>query len=319
MSETLPVAAFDIGADGVARTAPDLTPAPAPGAAWRWLHFDARDAEFLHWARGNLPAVVAAALTQAETRPRCDSYGDGLIVNLRGVNRNPGQEADDMVSIRLWVTPGLIVSARVRRLFAADDLREAMAKGEGPGSAAGFLVALARQLTDRIETLSLALEDQIDRLEDAVLEGKHDEADDLGPLRASAIKLRRHIGPQREALSRLAVVADPLAGAEERTLLVELADRTTRSVEELDAIAARITALQDHISSRTSETMARNSFILSVVAAVFLPLGFLTGLFGANVAGMPGTDSPVAFWVLVAVSGGLGLGLVLLFRFLRWF
>lgn len=319
MSEALPVAAFDIAADGSARVAPDLQPEPGPGAVWRWLHFDARDPAFIDWARGRLPPVVSAALTQAETRPRCDPHGEGLILNLRGVNRNPGQEADDMVSIRMWVTPRLVVSARVRRLFAADDLRTAMAQGKGPDSAAGFLVALARQLTDRIETLSLALEDQTDRLEDAVLDGRHDETGDLGPLRASAIKLRRHVGPQREALARLAQVADPLAGAEARTQLVELADRTTRAIEELDAISARITALQDHIAARTAETMARNGFILSIVAAIFLPLGFLTGLFGANVAGMPGTESPVGFWVLTVASAGLALGLVLLFRLLRWF
>jgi zinc transporter len=319
LSETLPVAAFDIDTAGRAVPAPDMKAGPAPGYAWRWLHFDARDPAFVNWARGHLPPVVSATLTQTETRPRCDPFDDGLILNLRGVNRNPGQVADDMVSLRMWVAPRLIVSSRIRRLFAADDLREGMASGHGPSSPAAFVVALAKNLTDRIETLSLAIEAQTDTLEDAILADDDRNADALGPLRASAIKLLRHIGPQRVALDRLARVADPLAAEAERHDLVELADRTTRAVEEIAAVADRITALQDHIASHTAEQLTRNSFILSVVAAIFLPLGFLTGLFGVNVSGMPGIDTPWAFAALAGSTVVIGLALFFLFRALRWF
>jgi len=39
--------------------------------------------------------------------------------------------------------------------------------------------------------------------------------------------------------------------------------------------------------------------VLSIVAAIFLPLSFLTGLMGMNVAGLPGTENPWSFWILV--------------------
>ena len=52
--------------------------------------------------------------------------------------------------------------------------------------------------------------------------------------------------------------------------------------------------IQDELSNRLSDRMNRNMYLLSVVAAIFLPLGFLTGLLGVNVAGIPGTDSPWA-------------------------
>jgi zinc transporter len=319
LSDGLPVAAFDIDAAGAARPAPDLRPAPEPGSAWRWLHFGAADPAFVDWARGHLPAVVSSALTQTEVRPRCEPYGEGLMLTLRGVNRNPGQQADDMVSLRLWVTPRLVVSARLRRLYAADELREGMAAGRGPASPGAFLVALARGLTDRIEDLSLALESSADRFEDQVLEADHSMVDALGPLRASAIKLRRHVGPQREALARLVQLSGTVAEPAERSELAEIADRTTRSVEELESVAARIAALQDHIASQTTERLARNSFLLSVVAAIFLPLGFLTGLFGVNLAGMPGLDWPWAFAAFSAAALGIAVALALLFRFMRWF
>ena len=59
---------------------------------------------------------------------------------------------------------------------------------------------------------------------------------------------------------------------------------------------------------RRAETMNRQMLILSVVAAIFLPLGLITGLLGINVGGIPGADNPWAFaivCVLLVVLGAL--------------
>lgn len=315
------MAAFDVDRDGVAHPLTEdwPTPAPADGMAYRWLHCDVADPGFSAWTRTHLPPFAAAALVQPETRPRCEPHGDGLILNLRGINMNTGAETDDMVSLRLWVTPSLIISARVRRVFAADDLRQRMAAGIGPSSTVSWLCALSKALTDRIEQASLDLEDATSTLEDELMTGAADGSIALMPLRRQAIRLRRYVSPQREALDRLAAADMPSAGAAERTELREIANRTVRSVEELEASALRLQALQDHVHAQRAEAMARNGFVLSIVAAIFLPLGFLTGLFGVNVAGMPGADWPWAFAALSAGTLVIGLALYFYFRHLRWF
>jgi len=50
------------------------------------------------------------------------------------------------------------------------------------------------------------------------------------------------------------------------------------------------------------------------VAAIFLPLGLLTGLLGINVGGIPGAETGSAFWI---VSGGLLLLMVVEFWILK--
>ena len=59
--------------------------------------------------------------------------------------------------------------------------------------------------------------------------------------------------------------------------------------------------------------------LLSIVAAIFLPLSFLTGLMGMNVAGLPGTVNEYAFSLLVALMVLVAGGILLLFRAWRWF
>jgi Mg2+ and Co2+ transporter CorA len=56
--------------------------------------------------------------------------------------------------------------------------------------------------------------------------------------------------------------------------------------------------VQEELNSRLSEQMNRAMYTLSIVAAIFLPLGLLTGLLGINVGGIPGTESPWAFLVV---------------------
>ena len=61
-----------------------------------WLHVDRMDPGVQDWLDlAGVPPHAAEALLAEETRPRADRFADGLVVNLRGLNVNPGMEASD--------------------------------------------------------------------------------------------------------------------------------------------------------------------------------------------------------------------------------
>ncbi|SDD43440.1 zinc transporter ZntB [Ruegeria marina] len=314
-----PICAFDFAKGGAQPVAEDW-PAPQPDAksSFRWLHLDLGRQETHEWISENVPSIAASALLQSETRPRCDQLDGGLILNLRGVNLNPGSDIEDMVSLRMWILPNSVISSRTRRIWATDELQRRAGEGSGPESVGDFLAELLHGLSHRIELVSLELDDQTDGLEERALEGASSLHDDLSALRLTVIKMRRFLHPQREALDTLLRNESRLLSGSEITKLREAVNRTRRTIEELDASRDRLLAVQDQIASEQVRILGRNSFILSIVAAVFLPLGFLTGLFGVNIAGMPGTQSPLAFWLLTGGSVAVGLGIFLVFRALKW-
>lgn len=90
------------------------------------------------------------------------------------------------------------------------------------------------------------------------------------------------------------------------------------AVEELDALRDRLSAVQDDHDLDVARKQARNSFLLSVGAGIFLPISFLTGVFGVNLGGMPGVDNPWAFTALCAGMTALALILLLLIRRMQW-
>ena len=81
----------------------------------------------------------------------------------------------------------------------------------------------------------------------------------------------------------------------------------------------RAQIVKDELSNALSDEMNRNLYQLSLITAIFLPLGFLTGLLGINVGGIPGAETPTAFWIfcgLLSLLVGMQLAM---FRRLRWF
>ena len=315
-----PVCVFDVDGDGrsVRIDVSWPTASIAKGVAYRWLHFDVADPALERWTQEFLPACAQRALRQAETRPRCDFVDGGLILNLRGVNLNPGADADDMVSLRLWVTDGLVVSARHRKIWAMDEIRLQMEQGTGPGSIGLFLAALTFGLIKRIERVSIKLEEDTDAIEEDAIIRPQDISGKVAQCRQSVIKLRRFIRPQKEALVELADQKGFPLEKRVAAMLRETANKTTRTVEALDATHDRLAATQDHLDILHASALGRNSYVLSVVAAIFLPLGFLTGLFGINVGGMPGMGSAYGFWIVTGGSVVIGIALFLIFRFAKW-
>ncbi|MEL0113469.1 MAG: CorA family divalent cation transporter, partial [Rickettsiales bacterium] len=140
----------------------------------------------------------------------------------------------------------------------------------------------------------------------------------LNTVRREAIRLRRFIGPNREAIQRL--VNDPADWMDQRDRmqLREIVDKITRYIEDLDTTRERAAVVQDELSSRLAERLNKNTYVLSVIAAIFLPLGLLTGLLGINVGGIPGAESKTAFWAVTVgllLVGGCEYWLL---RRLRW-
>ena len=287
-----------------------------------WLHFDYQDEQARSWIieRSGLSDIAWNSLLTDETRPRAVSRGNLLLMALRGVNLTPGSEPDDMVSIRIWTDGTRIISTRRRSLSSTDDVREQLEAGLGPRDIASLLVTWIDRIVWHMSDTVDKLEDEVARLEAAVLSGDLEGLrSELANLRKQTIVIRRYLGPQREALNRL--YGEQLDWIDElnRLRLREVADRQIRHLEDIDAVRERAAMAQEELLSRVSEQMNARTYVLTVVAAIFLPLGFFTGLMGVNVGGMPGLEEENAFWILVGLCVAVTAGLAILFRYRRWF
>ncbi len=286
-----------------------------------WLHLNYADEAASAWLLGSdlLDTPVAEALCDEETRPRVLHHKNGLLLTLRGVNLNPGAEPEDMVSIRLWIEDGRIISTRKRQLKSVKEIQADLEAGSGPRNCGEFLVALLARMTENIGGVIEELEDHMADVEEQLLQSPQPHARQvLADVRREAVALRRYLGPQREALSRLVTERVPWMGTDDHFRIRETADELIRHIEDLDAVRERAALAHEEFVNHFSEKLNRRMFLLSVVTVVFLPLGFLTGLFGINVGGIPGAESPMGFAAFCLATVAVAVGIVLIFKRNRW-
>lgn len=178
---------------------------------------------------------------------------------------------------------------------------------------------IADRLLSRMGPIIADLDDGIDELEEQIISSTSaSQRGELWQLRRQAISLRRYISPQRDAIAKLVTERISWIDTHANQRLREIADRITRYVEDLDSARERAAIVQDELSTRLSEQMNRNMYVLSVIAGIFLPLTLITGLLGINVGGIPGEKWPWAFAVVTAGLIFTGVIEYLLFRRLKW-
>jgi zinc transporter len=321
--QSLPVeAAWALDGQGGAKPldAASLDDRSTPEALF-WIDLDLTRGAAREWLRRRAGMEKAAVdiLLAGETRPRALALATGLVLVLRGVNLNPGADPEDMVAIRLWLDRQQVITSRRRRVLSVEDLGDALKAGKGPTSPGSFLVFLIGRLTERIGAVVAQIEDEIDDIELSIAD---DEIADLrarlGDLRRQVAAIRRFLSPQRDALDRLYRQPGEFLTDREAQDLREETDRLTRHLEDLDLARERALVTQEELQNRIAQEQNQRVYLLSVVAAIFLPLSFVTGLLGMNVAGLPGTESNWGFAISAATMILLGVGLTLFFKWKNW-
>ncbi len=287
-----------------------------------WLHFDYThpDAECWLMEESGLDHVIAEALVAEESRPRTRVINTGLLMSLRSINHHAKAKVDHMIPLRVWIDDNRIITTRQHKLAAAIELNSSLEQGVGPKTSGDFLVKLLDLTIGGLTNTVSDFEDRMDEFEASILDETHPNLRyDLSLLRRQVITIRRYLVPQREALSRLFIEKLPWLSEQHHIEIHEINDNVIRYIENLDAVRERATVTQEELISRTSEQLNNRMYVLSIITAIFLPLGFLTSLFGINVGGIPGTDQSNAFWLFLAFLA-IVIGVqTLFFKWKKWF
>ena len=292
------------------------------GALWVHLRRDSPRARAWLQARPWLEPPTVDALLAESTRPRIIEAGRGVVAILRGVNHDEKDTTGELLSLRLYCDGAHLVSVRHRRLQTPHDvLEQLLSPRRGPRDGGAVFERLVSRLTERMSDAVLAFDERLDDIEasvDAERPGAGDARRELSRLRRRVVAMRRHVYPQREALTSFLLEPPDWLSKRARAALRETNDRLVRYVEELDAARERALVIRDDIQNRLAERTNRILFALSILSAIFLPLTFATGLLGMNVGGLPGTGTPAGFAVACVAMLAVGVAeLAVLWR-LGW-
>ena len=286
-----------------------------------WVHFDYSSQMAKDWIRNKsgIDSVAVDALLTEETRPRTTILNDSFLIALRGVNLNPNSKPEDMISIRLYVSPSLIISTRRRNLLTVTELIDNLKRGIGPKSSSEFLVELTYRITDRMDSVIDQIQDRTDFLEENLLDTADTKfRNEILAIRRETIILKRYLSPQKEALNKLYNDKITWVNEYQKIEIRETNDQLMRHIEELETIRDKVALIQEELANRLSEQLNKKMYILSIISAIFLPLSFLTGLLGINIGGIPGAENENAFYIFSLILVFIISVQLTIFKKKRW-
>lgn len=286
-----------------------------------WVHLSTNAEEAQAWLRdeAKLDEYVVEALTATESRPRCEAIGEGAFLNLRGRSSEEMESSDVLASVRIWAVKGHVFSVTRKHLVALDPVEKAMQAGDirDPGD---FMAAFATEITTDLDPEVAKLGDELDDGEERLNDPDVFAVRKIvTKVRIDAIGYRRFLSPQRAALEKMAALPGDWLADDDRLHLSAAADRAARMAEELESIRERASLVHETLTDLRAEQLDSRGLVISIVAMVFLPLTFLTGLLGMNVKGIPYADEPWAFDAVVALCVVIAVVITGFFVRRHWF
>lgn len=286
-----------------------------------WIHLDRTRPGMGEWLEQEfaIPKPTAELLTGDANRPRAFRDGPTLVATLRGINLNPGAEPEDMISMQLWSDGVRLITLRRHPMQTPREILGRVDRGSGPFDVGATITQLAELLITRMSQSIVDMNQVIDQLE---ADDPERDADGMlqriSAIRRNCLALKRHMAPQHEALEHISRDAPAWFEEHDRREIGESIARLRRYLDDVDISKESALVLQDEIRARSLASSEHATYMLTIVAGIFLPLTFLTGLLGINVGGIPGMDDPWAFWRVVAICLMVFVALIVTFRRLRW-
>jgi magnesium transporter len=268
------------------------------------------------------PLAVEDAL-RPHQRPKVDEYegyffliADEVTLNLdspKGSSASPDKSdpEDDVQSrqLSMFLGPNYLVTVHVNPVEAVRSLRErcdhnhrVLEKG-----ADFILYTLLDVLVDGYFPLLDGLDDSMDELEDRIV-GRPERAilETIFQMKRDLTRLRRLAGPLREVLQTLTTRDFPNIQQSTLPYLRDVADHLYRVYETLDSYRDLMSNMLDAYLSQVNNEMSRVMQKLSAVATVFMPITFITGVFGMNFENQPWFHSNVWLWLgMMACTAGI--------------
>jgi zinc transporter len=292
----------------------------APGEVL-WAHLVRSEAGVCELLRDSfgIPEPTAEFLTSDANRPRAFREGETLVATLRGINFNPGAEPEDMVSMQLWSDGQRAVTLRRLPLQSPREILADVDRGHGPTDAGSLVTTLVEHIIARVDHVIIDLNEQIDACDhDGGMMQASALIDQIAEIRHACLALKRHMGPMHVALESIGRDAPGWFEDHDRRAMTDAIHRLRRDLDDIDASKESAVVMLDDLRARAVSGSQRTTFVLTVVATIFMPLTFLTGLLGSNIGGIPGSDHPQAFWILSAICAAILAVQLLLFWKWKW-
>ncbi|MFT5531234.1 MAG: magnesium transporter [Candidatus Poriferisodalaceae bacterium] len=246
-----------------------------------------------------LDAMAMADALGDRDAPKVDDYGDHVVVVLHGLTSGKISTCE----IDCFLTDEVLVTIRSSESRALDALWDALQSNHSltTGGPDELLGRLGHVLSRRFLSIVDALDERIESLTEMALSAHPELLGDVTAIRSDLATIRRVLHPQRETFDELRRSESELISEGGKRRFADAFDVAERAAHEVDAARSALSELLEAYRGAEAREATEVSRVLTVYAAIMLPLSLVAGFFGMNFPTLPGGSSTNG-WIIVLIA-----------------
>ncbi len=266
--------------------------------------------------------LVLEDILNTDQRPKMDDLDDYIYLVLKMLSFNHESDELQVEQVSLILGRNFVISFQEREGDVFDPIRERLRSNKGRIRKMGADY-LAYSLMDIIvDNYFVALEkigERIEAVEEELIVNPPTETlQTLHTLKREMIFLRRSVWPLRDAISGLERGGSTLIDESTLIYLRDLYDHTVHVIDTVETYREMLAGLHDIYLSSISNRMNEVMKVLTIIATIFIPLGFIAGVYGMNFKYIP--ELNLQWGYFYALFGMLLISVLMLlyFRKKKW-
>jgi magnesium transporter len=272
--------------------------------------------------------LVLEDILNTDQRPKVEEYDDYLFIVLRMLyyGGEKGQIQNEQVSILLG--KDYLISFQERRGDVFEPIRERIKKDKGRIRKMGvdyLAYALIDAIIDNYFSLLEYVGDRIENIEKELAENPTEKSlRSIHAMKRELILMRRSVWPLRDVVHALEREEGDLICKDTVIYLRDLYDHTVRVMDAVETYRDMVSGLLELYMSSISNRMNEIMKVLTIIATIFIPLSFITGLYGMNFnrgkspLNMPELDWYFGYPLAIGIMVVMAFGMFIYFKRKKW-
>jgi len=266
--------------------------------------------------------LVLEDIANTTQRPKIEEHDNFLFVIIKMSYLKVETREVVLEQISLLIGKDYVISLQEKEGDILEGLRDRIRNNKGKIRKLGsdyLMYGILDAVVDHYFSVLELIGEEIEDLEDQLLMSASQELlTKIYSLKKELVYVRRSIWPMRELVSRLQQNEYDLIGEHTFVYLRDVYDHTLQVVETLDTFREMSSGLLDLYLSTVSNKMNEVMKVLTIFAAIFIPLTFIAGVYGMNFKFIPGLESRLAFPVWWACIIFMVVGMIYFFKRKKW-
>ncbi len=268
-------------------------------------------------------SMILADIANTEHSPKIQFHDEIIFIELKILKYNNIDTSLDSEQLSLVLGQNYVASFRETDSGIFDFIKDRIT---GTGIkvnkySPGYIhYTLIDAVVDKYYEVLESIGEEIENIEEEVLEKPQPiHIEKIHHLKRNLIFLRKATWPLREIIKKIEITQSKLLDDENDIYIKDLYDHIIQIIDTIETQREILAEMLDIYLSSVSYKLNEIMKVLTVISTIFIPLTFISSIYGMNFRFMPELEMRYGYFVIMGFMFLSGLVMLMLFKKKKWF